>query len=1034
MSWSLMIWRLLLTCVFLIAGATFGASAEEDTANRFRLPDGFVIEQVAGEPGVRFPMFAVFDDRGRLFVAESSGLDLYAEISAGTRRCRIRLLEDRDGDGKFETSRIFADQLVFPMGLAWHDGKLYVADPPDLIVLEDTDGDGRADRRTVILSGFGHKDNGSLHGLTFGPDGLLYMTMGEPDGFALKRRDGTVLQGKTGALIRCRPDGSDPEVLCSGFENLVEVVFTPRGDMIATDNWFQRPSGGMRDALVHLVEGGLYPIQFDQDKLLPRTGEPLPAASLFPAVALSGLMRYRGFTLPAEMHGNLFSAQHNARKVGRHVLVPNGSTFRTQNFDFVSTDDPDFHPSDVLEAADGSLILVDTGSWYVHHCPTGQIRKTQALGGIYRVRFARAKPVEDPWGLTIGWDKQSSEQLVKFLSDRRPAVQDRAGQVLAGRGGQAVDYLAAVLQGTADVEVKQRAIWTLAAIPDPLARVPLRKALHDANPDVMVPAVRALGLRADRQVLPDLCRLLAADSSPVCQAAAAALARCGSARALPAIWQALARHPDRFLEHALTYTLHHVADAPALLAALELPNPCVQKAALLLLDQPPRPRGALGFDQIKTRLKAGDAELRQTALHILTGHPEWAEHATGLVRDWLEKPVLTPEESLELQNLVLAFQGQTAIQELIGSAVTGRGGRVPEERQVLLLITLSQNSLPELPKSWIDGLERALQRSAPAVRRQAVRTLAVLQVPNFDHTLAQLADSKEETPDIRLEALRAVVSRRSRLSDNSFALLIRQLGDQDNPGTRLTAAEILGRSRLGEVQLSRLLQAIWGDALIAPAVVLPALRRSVTATTATAFLDYLTESIRTGWRPSEQELSKALEGLPSAVQLRTTEVRELLRRSTEGQRARLAKFDPLLVGGNAGRGRAVFFGKKVACATCHRIAGIGGQVGPDLTNLAANRSGRDILESIVLPSSTIAQGYEPYFVATADGRAATGVIARQTPEILVLRDSSGAELRLRKDQIQEMRRQATSIMPEGLERALSTDELRDLLAFLKSLK
>ena len=114
-------------------------------------------------------MFAAFDDRGRLFVAESSGLDLYAEITAGTRKCRVSVLEDRDGDGRYESSRVFADGLVFPMGLAWRDGRLYVADPPDLVALEDRDGDGRADRRTVILTGFGHTDNGSLHGLVFGP-------------------------------------------------------------------------------------------------------------------------------------------------------------------------------------------------------------------------------------------------------------------------------------------------------------------------------------------------------------------------------------------------------------------------------------------------------------------------------------------------------------------------------------------------------------------------------------------------------------------------------------------------------------------------------------------------------------------------------------------------------------------------------------------------------------------------------------------------------------------------------------------------
>jgi putative membrane-bound dehydrogenase-like protein len=242
-----------------------------------RVPAGFVVEPVAADPDVTFPMFAAFDERGRLFVAESSGLDLYKEVSALTRKCRIRLLEDPDDTGRFRKSSVWADNLVFPMGLAWRDGKLYVADPPDLVVLEDTRGAGRADRRTVLLSGFGHRDNGSLHGVTFGPDGPLYMTLGHPDGYKLRRKDGTLLQGESGALLRCRPDGSDVEVLCRGFENLVEVAFTPRGDVIGTVNWFQRPLGGLRDALLHLVDGGLYPLHRDVGTPHPITGDPLPA-------------------------------------------------------------------------------------------------------------------------------------------------------------------------------------------------------------------------------------------------------------------------------------------------------------------------------------------------------------------------------------------------------------------------------------------------------------------------------------------------------------------------------------------------------------------------------------------------------------------------------------------------------------------------------------------------------------------------------------------------------------------------------------
>src|SRR2546423_1230466 len=135
-----------------------------------RVPEGFEIQSVTKAGAVRFPMFGALAEDGRLFVTESSGGDLYDELKKLTRRCRISVLHDADYDGKYESATVFAENLVFPMGIAWRDGKLYVADPPDLITLEDTDGDGRADTRTVVLSGFGHSDNGSLHGLTFGPD------------------------------------------------------------------------------------------------------------------------------------------------------------------------------------------------------------------------------------------------------------------------------------------------------------------------------------------------------------------------------------------------------------------------------------------------------------------------------------------------------------------------------------------------------------------------------------------------------------------------------------------------------------------------------------------------------------------------------------------------------------------------------------------------------------------------------------------------------------------------------------------------
>jgi putative membrane-bound dehydrogenase-like protein len=469
-------------------------------------------------------MFAAFDERGRLFVAESSGLDLYTELQAQTRKCRIRLLEDRDGDGRFESSRTYVDKLVFPMGLAWRAGKLYVADPPDVAVYEDTDGDGTADQRTVILTGFGHKDNGSLHGLVFGPDGFLYMTMGSPDGYRLERPDGSFLEGESGALIRCRPDGSDPHVVCRGFENLVEVVFTPRGEIIGTDNWFRnvnaKGSEGLRDALVQLVDGGLYPYHREVGTPHPVTGDPLGAVSLFPAVALSGLARDRGPTFPEEFRGNLFSAQHNARKVGRHVLISDGSTFRSEDSDFLTSEDPDFHPSDVLQAADGSLLVVDTASWYTQHCPTGNIRASSAAGGIYRVRRADVAPPPDPWGKTVDWPHASTERLIGHLADERPSVRDRAHLGLVSRGEAVVPPLVESLDAANDAAFKQRIIWALSSISGDRARQVIRKSLDEAD-DVAAAAARALASLKDSEAASALHKLLARDSPQVRLAAGA---------------------------------------------------------------------------------------------------------------------------------------------------------------------------------------------------------------------------------------------------------------------------------------------------------------------------------------------------------------------------------------------------------------------------------------------------------------------------------------------------------------------------------
>ncbi|GAH08097.1 unnamed protein product, partial [marine sediment metagenome] len=222
------------------------------------LPDGYIAEVAAAPPLVERPMMAAFDEYGRLFVSESSGVNLNDKELDKKKPHSIKLLEDTDNDGIFDKSTVFADNMTFPQGALWLQDSLYVMSPPSLWRLEDTTGDGVADVREELVTGFKYTGNAAdVHGPFLHQNGRIYWCHGRKGHTVVDTDTGRTVSDNKGARIwSCFPDGSDVQVHAGGgMDNPVEVDFMDNGDIVGSINLFYgRPRG---DTLNHWIYGGV---------------------------------------------------------------------------------------------------------------------------------------------------------------------------------------------------------------------------------------------------------------------------------------------------------------------------------------------------------------------------------------------------------------------------------------------------------------------------------------------------------------------------------------------------------------------------------------------------------------------------------------------------------------------------------------------------------------------------------------------------------------------------------------------------------
>ena len=518
----------------------------------FTIPDGYELKRVAAPPLVQRPMHMCFDEEGVLYVTDSSGDTRKAPVQLKEPKHRVLRLVDRDGDGTFDESTVFADEVPFPEGILVHEGAVYVGAPPHIWELRDNDGDNVADERTVWFDGGSIENCGNdMHGPYLGPDGFFYWCKGAFAPQEHELTNGRTLTSHAAHIYRSRPDGSQLErVITGGMNNPVGLAFAETGERFLSGTFFDLSKPGRRDGILQAVYGGMYGRR--HERVLdphPNTGRLLPIMSQLGPAAPSGMFmpRHPGF----ELKGDLICTEFNTRRLSRHRLSQSGSSYSADTSTFLESDQSDFHPTDVIEDADGSLLIADTGSWYKICCPTSKIAKPHVLGAVYRLQKKGSKKHEDPRGLKFDW----SQPQVAWLSDSRPAVVKRAIDSLAS-----ANHLNALRSSPASVS----AVWVLHRISGGRARAAVRDSLSAEEADVRAAAIHSVALWRDRASLVPLIEILSQEDQQLRRLAAMALGRLGDREAVKPLLQAHSTDMDPFLSHAIAYALYEIGDVKSL--------------------------------------------------------------------------------------------------------------------------------------------------------------------------------------------------------------------------------------------------------------------------------------------------------------------------------------------------------------------------------------------------------------------------------------------------------------------------------------
>jgi len=935
-----------------------------EAVRKMTVPEGFEVEVVASEPDIVNPVAMTFDERGRVWITESLE---YPRHQPGVGRDRVKILEDTDGDGKADKFTIFAEGLNIPSGIAVGHGGVWVANAPDLLFLQDTDGDGKADRREVIVTGFGRYDTHELpNSLTWGPDGWLYGWNGVFNNSRISYRNKTYQF--TCAIFRIHPRTRDFEIFCEGTSNPWGIAWDSEGSAFS--------SACVIDHLWHLVETGYY----------HRQGGPYPPFTWkiesivdhkHEKAAYCGIHYFDSPAYPDAYRDRLYMGNIHGNGINVDTLSRKGSTYHGESQgDFLSANDAWFMPVVQKTGPDGCLYVLD---WYdQYHCYQDANRDPAGIdrlkGRLYRIRY-RGTPRRAPFDLAKAEDKS----LLDLLSSANVYDRDMAQRLLAERNTAEIrrQLEAVVLDSRTPRKGRLHGLWArlgCGSLDDPF----LNELLAHQDP-----TFRAWGVRA------------AGNAGKVGDGIRTRI-------------QGLAHDPSPDVRLQVAIASRKVAGIDALPLLLDVlsasgEDPLIPRIVWRNLEPLLEDRGVEFAERVAGAKKEG-----VEAISLIL--PRTIERLLGK-----RNPDPTPIVRL----IEFLAAGDASRTLLVRPALEGLATRVQTgEISGKHLVAVREGLAPFVSKVL------AGSHDAPLFRDAAILATSWKDSAGVAATRGLFLSAQDE-PGQRLRALNALIAAGDpEIIDAAGRILAdRQAGAPDFRGQVLSALGRLDDPRVAKLVLAEYAQL---ELDLQPRVIELLTQRS---SWSRALIDAIAQGKFSKDALNVNQVRRLLGSKdPEVVRLVKSQfgtVREGRDPAREEVIARIRRL--LRTGlGDPHKGKDVF---KNLCAQCHKIYGEGQEVGPEIT-LNGRGSFEQLLSNVFDPSLVIGAAYQATTVATTDGRILTGLLAEDSPTRVVLKTQGGKVETIPRDQVDEMKVSALSLMPENLESQLKAQEIVDLFAFL----